>query len=153
MVINGADNKKKPEISELLRSTEQALRQRSDIENVKEHPAIATWREAHRLFGNNPNRYAPSVEAVIKRVVKGGSLPNINPLVDIYNHICMKYIVPVGGEDLDTCKGNIELAVASGEEKFIGLGDENNDSPTAGEVIYKDEEGVLCRRFNWREAD
>lgn len=153
LVVNSADNQKKLGIAELLRSTENTLRERADMNNVKEHPAIAAWRDAHRLFGNNPNRYAPSVEAVIKRVVKGGRLPDINPLVDLYNHICMTHVVPVGGEDLDQCTGSIELTIATGNEQFIGLGDEENDPPEPGEAIYKDEGGVICRRFNWREAD
>lgn len=154
VVIHGADNTKKlSEVADMLRAEEVNLRQRPDIEPVKEHPAIDVWRQAHRAFGNNPNRYAPSVEAVIKRVVKGGQLPAINTLVDLYNYSCLKYIVPVGGEDLDTCVGDIELTRATGNEEFTALGEEQNDPPAEGEVIYKDQVGVLRRRFNWREAN
>jgi DNA/RNA-binding domain of Phe-tRNA-synthetase-like protein len=95
----------------------------------------------------------PSVWAVTKRVVKGGELPTINDLVDLYNYICLKYVVPVGGEDLDKCEGEIELMYASGDDKFMEIGGIENNPPEKGEIVYKDDAGVLCRKFNWKEAD
>lgn len=142
-----------PEIRDLLRRAEKGLRNDFESEGINNHPHILAWRDAHKKFGNNPKRYAPSVWAVTKRVAKGGELPSINSLVDLYNYICLKYIVPVGGEDLDRCKGEISLAYADGDEKFIEIGGEENNPPEKGEIVYKDEAGVLCRKFNWREAD
>lgn len=42
---------------------------------------------------------------------------------------------------------------AKGNEPFIRLGGTENEPPLPGEVVYKDEEGVVCRRWNWREAE
>lgn len=152
--LENIDNKNKnPEIKNLLREAENQLRNNFDAEGINEHPHIKAWREAHKKFGNNSKRYAPSVWAVTKRVVKGGELPSINNLVDLYNYICLKYIVPVGGEDLDKCEGDIVLAYADGDENFIEIGGTENNSPDKNEIVYKDNNGVLCRKFNWREAD
>ena len=75
------------ELVGLLRQAETELRQMPGIEPVNQHPKIASWREAHKKFGNSPKKYPPSVQAVVRRVVKGGQLPHINKLVDIYNYI------------------------------------------------------------------
>lgn len=149
--VNNED--KSPEVKNLLRSAESQLRTDFDSEKINQHPHVLAWREAHKKFGNDPKRYMPSVWAVTKRVAKGGELPNINNLVDLYNYICLKYVVPVGGEDLDKCEGEMQLAYANGDEKFMEIGGSENNPPEKGEIVYKDSVGILCRKFNWKEAD
>lgn len=141
------------EVTALLRSTEENIRKHfSDPELLKSHPSIVAWQEVHRAFASNPNKFPPSIQALAKRVIKGGQLPAINTLVDLYNVVSLQYMLPVGGEDLDTCSGDIRLTFADGTELFVPLGEEGNDPPAKGEVIYRDDIGVICRRFNWREA-
>ena len=142
-----------PEIAMLLRAEESRIRAKfSDPEQLKIDPAIVAWQDLHRAFGSNPNKFPSSIHALLKRVVKGGELPAISPLVDLYNVISLRHAVPIGGEDLDACRGDIVLTFADGDESFVALGETENDPPSAGEVVYRDERGVLCRRFNWREA-
>ena len=142
-----------PEVTAKLREAEAGVRSRySDAEKLKEDPVIAAWQEVHRGFGSNPNKYMSSIHALTKRVVKGGELPTINALVDLYNAISLRYMLPVGGEDLDRCSGAITLTYADGTESFTALGDAEPEPPDPGEIVYKDAEGVLCRKFNWREA-
>ena len=47
----------------------------------------------------------------------------------------------------------VRLKFASGKEKFTPLGKENAEHPDEGEIIYKDDKKVLCRKWNWRECD
>ncbi len=154
LIVKGAQNESSPaELTALLRVAESRVRSAfSDPEQLKTHPMIAAWQDQHRAFGSNPNKFPSSIHALLKRVSKGGQLPTINPLVDSYNVLSLNFVMPVGGEDLDTCSGNIQLTFADGTEAFTALGEEANDPPLHGEVIYKDDAGVLCRRFNWREA-
>lgn len=80
------------------------------------------------------------------------SLGIINPLVDIYNSISLKYALPCGGEDIDTFVGDIRLTKAVGDESFITLGTDKSEPPYEGEIVYKDDEGAICRCWNWRES-
>lgn len=154
LLLKGTNNAAThPEVEQLLRDAENDLRTRLTEETFKEAPHIVQFFEAHRAFGNNPKRYYPSHFALAKRVLKGGALPNINTLVDLYNIVSLRYLLPVGGEDLDHCSGDIVLNRATGNEPFVPLGETQNEPPESGEVIYKDAEGVLCRKMNWREAD
>lgn len=93
-----------------------------------------------------------SIEALLKRVKNGNPIGTINPLVDIYNSVSLRYGLPCGGEDIDTFVGDIRLTLANGNEPFLPLGSEENAPPNAGEIVYKDDEGVICRCWNWREA-
>jgi DNA/RNA-binding domain of Phe-tRNA-synthetase-like protein len=81
---------------------------------------IAVWREAFRKFKTRKGARA-SIEALLKRVQNGGRIGNINPLVDIYNSISLKYGLPCGGEDMDTFSGDLRLTTADGSEPFVPL--------------------------------
>ena len=93
-----------------------------------------------------------SIEALLKRVDNGNHIGTINPLVDIYNSISLRYALPCGGEDIDTFVGDIRLTQADGGEDFITLGSDESAPPYEGEVIYKDDAGAICRCWNWRES-
>jgi DNA/RNA-binding domain of Phe-tRNA-synthetase-like protein len=112
-----------------------------------DHPHLVAWREAFRAFGAKPKRYQCSAEALIRRIVAGEGLPAVNRLVDLYNAVSVRWAVPVGGEDLDHVVGAVRLVFASGDEPFDG-----GDPPKPGEVVWADEAGVTCRRWNWRQG-
>jgi len=105
-------------------------------------------------FGAKPKDYPSSIENLIRRVRKGHHVPHINLLVDLYNTISLRYIVPVGGEDIDKIEGDVELTFATDHEAPVRLlGESEERPPRPGEVIYKDSISTICRRWNWKEAD
>ena len=105
-----------------------------------DHPHLLAWREAFRAFG--AKRYRCSAEALISR-----EFPRINRLVDLYNAVSVAHAVPVGGEDIDHVVGTVRLRFAGEDELFDG-----GDPPKPGEVVWADEAGVTCRRWNWRQG-
>jgi len=116
-----------------------------------QNPAIGVWREAFKQFKTKKGARS-SIEALLKRINNGNPVGTINPLVDLYNYISMKYAIPCGGETLDAIQGNLRLTVAEGGEHFLPLGAEGDEPALPGEVIYRDDFGAVCRCFNWREA-
>ena len=121
---------------------------------VIEHPRIAAWREAYRRFGAKPRDHPSSIENLARRVLKGWQVPHVNRLVNIYNAISLETLLPAGGEDLDAIEGDVELTLASENEPPVKLlGEPEARPPKAGEVIYRDRAGAICRRWNWKEAD
>lgn len=109
------------------------------------------WREAYRAFGAKPQRTPCSAEALRRRAA---SLPAVNRLVDAYNALSLRYAVPIGGEDLDAYRGSPLLTVAAGGEPFATVRDGAPvvEPVEAGEVVWRDAEGVTCRRWNWRQS-
>jgi len=116
-----------------------------------ENEVIKVWRQAFQQFKTKKGARS-SIEALLKRVDKNKGVVSINPLVDIYNAISLKYGFPCGGEDIDTFVGDVRLTLANGNEDFLPLGENDVSLPFEGEVIYKDDIGAICRCFNWREA-
>jgi DNA/RNA-binding domain of Phe-tRNA-synthetase-like protein len=119
---------------------------------VTEIPHVAAWREAYKAFGTKPQRFRNSLEALLRRA--DGGLPRINRLTDIYNAISVMHQVPLGGEDLDRYDGPPRLVRAAGDEPFdtIADGQDVTEHPEPGEVVWRDNAGVTCRRWNWRQA-
>ncbi len=115
---------------------------------------LEQWRDAYRSFGAKPNRTRVSADALSRRAGKTG-LPRINKVTDIYNAISVLQRIPIGVEDLDAYVGPARLDRASGNEPF----DTNNDGepvierPEPGEPIWRDDTGVTCRRWNWRQTN
>jgi DNA/RNA-binding domain of Phe-tRNA-synthetase-like protein len=137
-----------------LRHEEDRVRAALAGTQISEHPHIAPWREAYRKFGAKPKDHPSSIENLARRVLKGQSVPQINPLVDLYNTISLRHLVPVGGEDLERVQGDILLTLATDHEPPVHLlGEPEARPPKSGEVIYKDDLGTLCRRWNWKEAE
>lgn len=150
-IDNGGEN---PGITAALRQEEARIRKDLASATISEHPHIAPWREAYRKFGAKPKEYPSSIENLVRRVLKGYELPHINRLVDLYNTVSLRHIVPVGGEDLDKIQGVVQLTFAGESEPAVRmLGDMQEKAPKPGEVIYKDDVGAICRRWNWKEAE
>lgn len=155
IVAHGLDNAGvSDEVTTLLREAEASVGPRFAGVAVPEHPAIAPWREAYRAFGAKPKDHPSSIENLARRVLKGNALPTISKLVDLYNAVSLTYLLPVGGEDLDQLRGDLRLTFAGDAEPPVRLlGEAEERPPKPGEVIYTDEVGAVCRRWNWKEAD
>lgn len=150
----GLDNRRGlEEATLLLRDVEERVRQDEALADLVAHPKIAAWRQAFSQFGARPSKYQSSVEALARRARRGDALPPINALVAVYNAVSLRFLLPVGGDDLDLVSGGLHLRVANGDELFRPLGAEEDDPPEPGEIIYVDDAKVLCRRWTWRGGE
>jgi DNA/RNA-binding domain of Phe-tRNA-synthetase-like protein len=150
-IHNGPSN----EASEAyLRDAENYQRKALTSDQLSLHPHIAAWRKTYSSFGLKPNKYPCSAEALLKRILKGQNLPRINRLVDFYNAISVRYVLPVGGEDRDRVESDVVLKEAAGTEPFIARinHEEVTTYPEPGEIIWADRAGVTCRAWNWRQG-
>jgi DNA/RNA-binding domain of Phe-tRNA-synthetase-like protein len=157
VAFHGARNdREEPGLGALLDHESAEAVRRLGAAPVAEHPRIACWREAYRRFGAKPKDHPSSIENLLRRVAKSGPPRRIHPLVDLYNAVSLRHLVPVGGEDLDAVSGDVALRFAGEIEPAVRLLGEPLESarpPKSGEAIYADEIGALCRRWNWKEAD
>lgn len=153
VVCQGIDNSIRDveTYEKLLQEAEKESHKFLGLEEFSSNPVISVWREAFKKFKTKKGARC-SIEALLKRVKNDNHIGTINPLVDIYNSISLRYGLPCGGEDIDTFVGDIRLTQANGNEPFLPLGSDENASPYEGEIVYKDDAGAICRCWNWREA-
>ena len=153
ITCNGINNTIKDEnqYQDMLSQGEKEALTHLPNEEFSSNEVIKVWRDAFKKFKTKKGARS-SIEALLKRVSTGKGLGTINPLVDIYNFISLKYAMPCGGEDMDKFIGDIRLTKATGDESFITLGSDKSEPPYEGEIVYKDDEGAICRCWNWRES-
>jgi DNA/RNA-binding domain of Phe-tRNA-synthetase-like protein len=154
LVVRGIDNAPREDaaITQDLADAHQAALAHVPHETWTDNEVVRRWREAFQTFKTKKGARS-SIEALLKRVSNGNTIGSINPLVDVYNAISLQYGVPVGGEDLAKVSGDVRLTLAEGGESFRPLGADGDEPALAGELVYKDDEGAICRCWNWREAE
>jgi DNA/RNA-binding domain of Phe-tRNA-synthetase-like protein len=148
-------SERSPELRAEIAAAEEACRRRWGGVELSAIPEVAAWRGAYRGFGVKKTSYRSSVERLIKRVTASGTLPEINALVDLYNLVSLKSGLCLGCDDRDQTLGDLAFRYSRASDSFIDMGvepgEDPNDPPKPGEVVYADERQVLCRRWNWRQ--
>ncbi|MBO0462631.1 MULTISPECIES: B3/B4 domain-containing protein [Enterococcus] len=139
------------EYYERLNNAAKEARNYLTEEPFSQNEVVAQWRQAFTQFKTKKGARS-SIEALLKRASQSREFFPINPLVDIYNSISLRFGVPCGGEDLAKIAGDLHLGKAQGGESFLPLGAEVDAPALPEEIIYYDHEGAICRCFNWREA-
>ncbi|MCB1487527.1 MAG: hypothetical protein KDJ88_08720, partial [Bauldia sp.] len=151
----GAD--RSAELEALIAEREAAAREKWAKTELSEIPGIAAWRRAYRAFGIKKTSYRSSVERLVKNIQAGRGLPRINPFVDAYNAVSLTHVMPLGADDLDKIVGDLAFRYSRVGDEFLDMamatgGDAPQpDPPKEGEVVYADDEKILCRRWNWRQ--
>ena len=153
LVLHGAQPDPSPGIEAFCRDVEGRAAEALAAGEISELPEIRDWRAAYRAFGSKKTSYRNSCEALLRRLRAGQGLPRVLPLVDLYNALSVKYLVPAGADDLRRVVPPNAFRFARLDDSFHDLAKDPpvNDPPAEGEVVYADSEKCLCRRWNWRQ--
>lgn len=139
------------ERQQLLDDATQAASKFLTNDVLRLNPVVKEWRQAFQQFKKKKGARS-SIEALLKRVNQDRKFEPLDPLVDVYNSISLTYGVPVGIEDRNKIDGDMHLGIAKGGESFQPVGADKDEPALAGEVIYYDQTGAVCRCLNWRDA-
>lgn len=137
--------------TEVTNLTMRALK-RLEAETEGSFPEIQAWRRAYSTMGLKPTQYRCASEALLRRLRKDGSLPNLHPLIDLCNAASVAYAVPVAVFDLDHVVGDLEVRQAMGDETYLTFSGES-EMPEPDEVIFADEDSnAHARRWANRQS-
>lgn len=109
-------------------------------ESLKEMSGIAATRKVYRACGKDPSRYRPASEALIRRMLQGKQLYQIDTLVDLVNLASIAFGYSIGGFDTDKFEGDtLTLGVGKAGEPYEGIGRGNIN--IEGLPVYRDSLG------------
>ena len=121
--------------------------------NAQSHPRVKPWRERFTAMGVSGKQFPSSVEALLRRALKGGEPFTINPLVDWYNALSLRHLVPAGAFDLAALDGQpLALRLTREGDTFTALDAAETEAVPPGEVAYAVGSTVLTRHFVWRQS-
>ena len=116
------------------------FRETLTTESLKELSSIAATRRVYRACGKDPSRYRPASEALIRRMLQGKTLYQIDTLVDLINLASIAYGYSIGGFDADKIVGDtLTLGIGREGEPYEGIG--RGMINIHGLPVYRDAEG------------
>ena len=125
------------ELWKLIDEQCEKFRQTLTTDTVKDISAIAATRRVYKACGKDPSRYRPSSEALIRRVLQGKQLYQIDTLVDLINLASITYGYSIGGFDAGKFSGDtLSLGVGREGEPYEGIG--RGMLNIAGLPVYRD---------------
>ena len=86
-----------------------------------EIPGVAETRALYKAIGLDPTKVRPSSEALLRRVLKGQALYNVNLLVDTVNLCSLEFQLSYGVYDLKTLSLPIEARLGRSSESYPGI--------------------------------
>ena len=138
---------------ERLRKAESKMRDEIKPEDIRNLHNVSLYREVMQKSGINPNKYPPSVEAMFKRIVKGGQLPVINALVDLCNAVSLERGISLGGHDLIDIHEDLEVRYSRKGDVFLPFGSENYEDVPEGELVFTSGNIVQTLKWVWRQSE
>ncbi|MEM1947057.1 MAG: phenylalanine--tRNA ligase beta subunit-related protein [Candidatus Caldarchaeum sp.] len=128
------------------------VRKSFKLEELTKNPLVRAYRDFFWRMGVDPTKTRPSAEALLRRVLQGKEFPRVNTLVDVYNVVSMKNIVPIAAFDADRLAGDLVMRFARGGESFRGIGMEKPLTLSGGEVVVEDGQKLIAV-YPYRDAD
>lgn len=112
------------------------------MEMVNKRPAIAATRIAYKACGKEPNRYRPSSEALMRRMVKGLELYRTAAVIDLINLLSVACGHSIGGFDADRIDGDtVTLGIGREGEPYEAIG--RGPLNIAGMPVWRDNTGGI----------
>jgi DNA/RNA-binding domain of Phe-tRNA-synthetase-like protein len=109
-------------LTEELKTRETEIQKLPFPRGVLASPQVEATRAAYKALGKDPARYRNSAEALLRRVVGGKGLPEINAVVDVINLVSVESRLPVGLYDLRHVVGEIVFRAGKSGETYKGIG-------------------------------
>lgn len=149
--IKNSDTTKEDEAR--LRNAENKMKDEIKPEEIRSLHNVSLYRDVMQKSGINPNKYPPSIEAMFKRIVKGGQLPVINALVDLCNAVSIEQGISLGGHDLKDIYEDLEVRYSRKGDIFLPFGSENYEDVQEGELIFTSGNIVQTLKWVWRQSE
>jgi len=116
--------KNSPQLWKEIDKRIRELQSNLTLASLYDIPQIKALRDAYRALGKDPTRYRGSQEALVRRILQGKGLYQINTIVDINNLISLETLHPVGSYDVDNLKPPVVFRIGKPGESYKGIGKE-----------------------------
>ena len=119
----------------------QHLASEFSLDRLSENEQISAVRALQKSFGFDPTRYRPSSESLLRRVLKGQGLYQINTAVDVNNLCSLEFLLPMCSYDLRNVEGQVRVRIGNAGEEYPGIG--RQVFQAENKVIIADERGIM----------
>jgi lysyl-tRNA synthetase class 2 len=142
-----------PHVEDLKAKMARVVAERGlEASTLSTHPRIDSWRKIYSAMDVKPSSYKCSLEALLRRVLKGQGLWNVSSVVDCYNCISVMSMMPMGAHDMESLDGDLELRFGRNKDVFLPLGSgEKVVQVEENHIVYADNTKICCWLWNHRD--
>jgi len=141
-----------PELEHFKEEVIGRVRGRWSLDELREHPFFRAYRDFFWRIDVDPTKTRPAAEALIRRILRGRTLPRINTLVDAYNLASVDTAVALAAFDEGGLVGELLMREAKAGEEFLGIGMDRPKVLRGGEVVVADGEKLIAI-YPYRDAE
>ena len=135
-----------PTCDELWAEIEDAaneIKQRYELLEINQRPAIAGTRHLYKTLGKDPSRYRVSSEALCRRLIRGLGIYRLTTLIDVVNLVSIKSGYAISGLDADRIEGDtLTMSVGTADDVYNGIG--RGLLNIEGMPVYRDAAGPIA---------
>lgn len=128
-------------LTQHLRDQLEVIQEGRSLEEIHAMPALSATRSAYKILGKDPSRYRPSAEALLRRVIQGKGLYEVNNVVDCLNLVSVQTGFSIGGYDAEKINGPIQLGRGEAGEPYAAIG--RGALNIEGLPVLRDEQGAF----------
>ena len=139
-------------IADLLKEASEKVRREMNIETVKDRADYRAYRDFFWKQGVDPTKTRPAAEALVRRILKGSSIPRINDFVDAYNIASIETGVPIAAFDMEALEEERTLRYSEQGDDFLGIGMEGSKALEEKVMIMSSGEELVAI-YPYRDAD
>jgi len=151
--VGGLNLKKESKtLEELKKEVIEEIKNYYNLETLKNDPQMRLYRDFFWKIDIDPTKTRPASEALIRRILAGSPLPQINTAVDSYNLASIKSGVPLAAFDAGMLKGELTMRFAKEGEEFAGIGMKEPKILAGKEIVIEDQESLVAI-YPYRDAD
>lgn len=141
-----------PRLEEFKVKVTDRIKDRWELNQLREHPTFRAYRDFFWRIGVDPTKTRPAAEALIRRLLRGRTLPVINTFVDAYNIASVETAIPLAAFDENKIGGDILMREAIQGEEFLGIGMDKPVVLEGGEAVVEDGEKLIAV-YPYRDAE
>ena len=151
--INGVKIKKTDEKLEKIKfEVMKNVRDEHEINSLKDNPTVKAYRKFFWKIGIDPTKIRPAAEALIRRILVGKTIPNINTLVDAYNLASIETKIAFATFDTDKLEEDLTLRFSEKGEEVYGIGMKKPFILKGGEIVMSDNKKLIAI-YPYRDAE
>jgi DNA/RNA-binding domain of Phe-tRNA-synthetase-like protein len=130
---------------EELKSRLSVIRDSATLEQLRDEPDIAAYRQFYWRLGIDPTKRRPSAEALVRRIIADKPFPRINPIVDRYNLISAENRISIGALSTDHLREKkLTMRMAQPDEPFLGIGFPEPKPCTGQELVLSVNDEIIA---------
>lgn len=119
------------------------IKQRYELLEINQRPAIAGTRRLYKALGKDPSRYRVASEALCRRIIRDLGIYRLTTLIDVVNLVSIKSGYAISGLDADRIVGDtLTMSVGTADDVYNGIG--RGLLNIEGMPVYRDAAGPIA---------